>query len=137
MGNAQTAPSYSRRRRRPETCPDRNGNLKQHQRPLELTIYYWWDSRGLLKAMKSVESPEAVDNAYRYTGLGTQVYSRETVPESHCDWDGVNVVRERNMDGTVSERRVPGHAAVAGVGQIAQVEKASGGSAAQYVPAFD
>ncbi len=59
------------------------------------------------------------------------------VPESYYDWDGVNVVRERNMDGTASERRVPGHAAVPGVGQIAQVEKVSGGSASQYVPAFD
>ncbi|MCD6365649.1 MAG: hypothetical protein J7M14_07210 [Planctomycetes bacterium] len=82
--------------------------------------------------MVGVRSTEGgwTDNEYRYDGLASRVCTVESGGFAYYDWDGINVLQEKDGAGSVTERQVHGYAPIVSVGDIAQMDK----SGTVYVP---
>jgi RHS repeat-associated protein len=65
--------------------------------------------------------------------MASRVSTLESSGFSYYDWDWINVLQEKAGSGTVSDRQVHGYAPIAGVGDIAHMDK----SGTVYVPAPD
>ncbi|MBA7639902.1 hypothetical protein ES703_47563 [subsurface metagenome] len=85
--------------------------------------------------MTGVRSTEGgwTDNEYRYGGMASRVITLESGGFTYYDWDGINVIQERDEAASVTDRQVHGHAPITSVGDIAHMDK--GGTV--YVPTPD
>ncbi len=111
---------------------DQNGNAVQEHRPT-YTRYYGWDGRDMMVGVRSTE-PGWKDNVYRYNGLGRRVSTLESVGLTYYDWDGIDVVQEKDAANEVTDRQVHGYAHIRGIGDIAAMEIPA---ASAYVPLCD
>jgi RHS repeat-associated protein len=68
-----------------------------------------------------------------YDGLGSRVSTLESGTLRYYDWDGINVIQEKDGTNAVTERQVHGYAPIPSVGDIALMDK--GGT--PYVPVAD
>jgi hypothetical protein len=66
------------------------------------------------------------DNVYRYDGMASRVSTLESSGFTHYDWDGINVLQEKDAAGQVPERQVHGYAPIVPVGDIVLIEKLGG-----------
>ncbi len=69
----------------------------------------------------------------RYDGMGSRVSTEESGTLTYYDWDGLNVLQEKDSDNTVTGRQVHGYTPVASVGDIALMDKRG----TPYVPVPD
>jgi hypothetical protein len=78
--------------------------------------------------MVGVRSTEQgwTDNVYRYDGMASGVSALESTGFTYYDWDGINVLQEKDAAGQVAERQVHGYAPIVSVGDIVLIEKLGG-----------
>ena len=110
---------------------DANGNTVMEQTP-SYTRYFGWDGRDMLAGVRSTEQGWT-DNEIRYDGLAMRASKVDSTGFLYYDWDGINVIQEKNGSGTVTDRQVHGFAPIVSVGDIAHMDK----SGTVYVPASD
>ena len=81
--------------------------------------------------MVGVRSTEAgwTDNVYRYDGMASRVSTLESIGLTYYDWDGIDVIQEKDDSNQVTDRQVHDYAH----GSVTLVEK--GGVV--YVPGTD
>jgi RHS repeat-associated protein len=111
---------------------DSNGNMIRQTGGFSAPAYFRWDSRDLLSGyFVNFAAPQT--DFYRYDGLGSRVSTKESGTLRYYDWDGINVIQEKDASNEVTERQVHGYAPIASVGDIALMDK--GGT--PYVPVSD
>ncbi len=101
---------------------DQNGNTVTEQTP-SYTRYYDWDGRDMLVGVRSTEAGWT-DNVYRYDGLASRVSTLESSGFTYYDWDAINVLQEKDGQGSVTSRQVHGYAPITNVGDIALMDMA-------------
>ncbi len=105
---------------------DHNGNPESYWWSKGSDVTYGWDSRDMLVNYN--------DTAYyRYDGMASRVSTQESAGVTYYDWDGINVIQEKDSSNTVTDRQVHGYAPIASVGDIALMDK----SGTPYVPVSD
>ncbi len=95
---------------------DQNGNAVLYWMSGQSDVSYGWDSRDML-----VNYNDAA--YYRYDGMAGRVSTQESAGVTYYDWDGINVIQEKDASGSVTERQVHGYAPIPSVGDIALMDK--------------
>ena len=72
--------------------PERQHRAEQHP---SYTRYYAWDGRDMMVGVSSAEAGWT-DNVYRYDGMGGRVSTLESMGLTYFDWDGINVIQEKD-----------------------------------------
>jgi len=85
---------------------DSNGNMIQQTGGFSAPLYFSWDSRDLMKGYYA-GTPYPIDT-YRYDGLGSRVSTLESGTLTYYDWDGINVIQEKDATNAVTDRQVHG-----------------------------
>jgi len=85
--------------------------------------------------MTGVRSTEEgwTDNEIRYDGLAMRASNLDSTGFTYYDWDGMNVIQDKDGAGSVTDRQVHGYAPIISVGDIAHMDK----SGTIYVPTSD
>jgi len=85
--------------------------------------------------MTSVRSTEDgwTSNAIEYDGLASRVAKVDSTGTTYYAWDGINVLKTEDEQGSLRQRQVHGYAPITSVGDIALMEI----SDAVYIPVSD
>jgi RHS repeat-associated protein len=98
---------------------DENGNTTAWARYdeadalLEASYYAWDDENQLLSVQEAVAGTTSY---FSYDGDYQRVGKKDPIHPSYYDWDGLDVIVERDASGVMTDRHIHGPAPVAGIG---------------------
>ena len=110
---------------------DSNGNTIEEQTPT-YTRYYDWDGRDMMTGVRSTEDGWT-DNEIEYDKLASRKSLVDSTGTTYYTWDGINVLKTEDEQGSLKQRQVHGYAPMTSVGDIALMEI----SDAVYIPVSD
>jgi len=110
---------------------DSNGNTIEEQTPT-YTRYFDWDGRDMMISVRSTEDGWT-DNEIEYDGLASRKSLIDSTGTTYYTWDGINVLKTEDDQGSLKQRQVHGYAPIVSVGDISMMEI----SDAVYIPVSD